>query len=235
MMILKLIQRTLLLVMLLSSRLVGAEQLPPPDVVGNAYDRDTGYFVYSEHHFCEEDQLLCTVQYRDSLGVIFAEKNLDYRKNLMSPLLVMTDYRSGVESRVPASEQENLVVDAGFDNFVRSIWDTLEAGGKAKFPFLVVGFDKPIKMKARRNSAGDCTAAELCLDIKLDSWFLGMIIDPIELSYSRAQRRLLRFSGISNIKDENGESLNVDIHYQYENGLLLVAPGGQQKNPDFNF
>ena len=179
--------------------------------------------------------MLCTVQYRDSLGVIFAEKHLDYRQNPLSPSLLMTDYRSGVESRVSTSTQENLVVDAGFDNFVRSIWDTLDAGGNAKFPFLVVGFDKPIKMKAHRSTAGDCTAAELCLEIKLDSWFLGMIIDPIELSYARAVRRLLRFSGISNIKGENGESQNVDIHYQYDNGQLLVPPDGQQKNPDFNF
>jgi hypothetical protein len=231
----KLIARILLFFMLFSSKLLVAEQLPPPTVVGNAYDRDTGNFVYSEHHFCGKEQMLCTVQYRDSLGVIFAEKTLDYRQNPMSPSLLMTDYRSGVESRVPASEQENLVVDAGFDNFVRSIWDTLDAGGNAKFPFLVVGFDKPIKMKALRSNAGDCTAAELCLDIKLDSWFLGMIIDPIELSYSRDKRRLLRFSGVSNIKDENGESLNVDIHYQYEDGLLLVVPSTQQKTPDFNF
>ena len=234
-MIYKMILRTLLFVVLFWAKLVVAEQLPPPTVVGNAYDRDTGYFVYSEHHFCGEDQMLCTVQYRDSLGVIFAEKNLDYRKNLLSPLLVMTDYRSGVESRVPASEQDNLVVDAGFDNFVRSIWDTLDAGENTKFPFLVAGFDKPIKMKALRSKAGNCTAAELCLDIKLDSWFLGMIIDPIELSYSRAEKRLLRFSGISNIKDENGESQNVDIHYQYEDLLLLVSPTAHQKDPDFNF
>lgn len=231
----KLVPLTLLFVLLFCSRLVVAEQLPPPTVVGSAYNKDTGTFVYSEHHFCGEDQMLCTVQYRDSLGVIFAEKHLDYRQNPLSPSLLMTDYRSGVESRVTASEQENLVVDAGFDNFVRSIWDTLDAGDNAKFPFLVVGFDKPINMKALRSSAGDCTAAELCLDIKLDSWFLGMIIDPIELSYSRAQRRLLRFSGISNIKDENGESLNVDIHYQYEDALPLLDPTASQKKPDFNF
>lgn len=231
----RLIAQTLLLAGLLSSILARAEHLPPGSVVGKAYDRDTGYFVYSEHHICGEDRQLCTVQYRDSFGVIFAKKDLDYRHNPITPSLVMTDYRRGEEVRVPASDQDNLVVDAGFDNYVRRIWEVLDAGDKTKFSFLVVGFDKPIKMMARRSNTDDCAAAELCLEINLDSWLLGKFIAPIELSYSRADRRLLRFSGISNIKDVNGESLHVDIHYQYDEELVLLPVQRRQKISRFSF
>ena len=231
----RLITQTLLLAGLLSSMLAGAEQLAAGSVVGKAYDRGTGYFVYSEHHICGEDRQLCTVQYRDSFGVIFAKKDLDYRHNPITPSLVMTDYRRGEEVRVPAMGQDNLVVDAGFDNYIRSIWEVLDAGDKAKFPFLIAGFDKPIKMMALRSKDDDCTATELCLEINLDSWLLGKFIAPIELSYSRAERRLLRFSGLSNIKDVNGGSLHVDIHYQYDEELVFLPPQGQQKSTHFSF
>jgi hypothetical protein len=229
------ITQALVLAVVFASTLAHAQQPTPPTVIGNAYDRDTGHFLYSEHHFCAADQMLCTVQYRDNLGEIFATKDLDYRQNPISPSLTMTDYRRDMQLRIPASEQSNVVVDAGFDNYVRSIWEDLDAGNKATFPFLVAGFDKPVKMKALRNDSNDCTSAELCLEINLDSWFLGMIIDPIELSYSRADRKLRRFSGISNIKDEDGDSLNVDIHYQYDEELLLAHRQGLQTKAEFSF
>ena len=69
-----------------------------------------------------------------------------------------------------------------------------------------------------------CPGDELCLEIALDSWFLGLLVDPIELVYSRSARQLLRFQGVSNIRGEKGESLNVDIHYQYGDEILLVGP-----------
>jgi len=215
---------TMLSVVLFLSELAAAEQLQPASAVGTAYDRDSGSFLYSEHHFCLEEDMQCTVQYRNRFGIVFAKKELDYSKSSVSPSLVMTDYHSGLKLRVPASQQENLVVDAGFDNFVRRIWDNLDAGENTKFPFLGVGFAKPLKMNAMRSNSVTCTTAELCLEISLDSWLLGMIVDPIELSYSRAERRLQRFSGTSNIKGENGEPLNVDIHYQYDETPDLLAP-----------
>jgi hypothetical protein len=46
---------------------------------------------------------------------------------------------------------------------------------------------------------------------------------------------LLRFSGISNIKDVNGESLYVDIHYQYDEELVLLPVQRRQKISRFSF
>lgn len=220
---------------LLASGLVVAEEQPGPDVIGSAYDKETGHFLYSEQHFCEGEHTECMVQYVDSAGLVFAKKYLDYRQNPLSPSLVMTDFRSGVELRVPPSQEDNLVVDAGFDNYVRSVWDSLDAGDSAKFPFLPVGFDKPLKMMALRSDPGDCKSVELCLKINLDSWILGMLVDPIELYYSRADRRLQQFSGVSNIKGENGETLSVDIHYQYGDQLPAATALMGQENPVFNF
>ena len=68
-------------------------------------------------------------------------------------------------------------------------------------------------VQSRFRTAGTC--AQVCLQIELDSWLLGMLVDPFELTYDRGSRRLLRFTGVSNLKDGEGQSQQVDIHYRY--------------------
>ena len=211
-----------------------AEEYSAPNVVGTAYDRTSGIFLYTERHFCSADRLSCKVEYRDSFGAMIAEKKLDYRLSLIGPALEIKDYRQALELSVPASEREELVIDAGFDNFVRSRWDELISGNSVQFPFLGVGFDKPINMRAIREKPANCDDDKVCLSIGLNSWLLGMLVDPIKLSYSRESRELLWFSGISNIVGESGETLSVDIHYQYESDILLVGPLDYQSPQELN-
>jgi hypothetical protein len=189
-----------------------------PQIVGSARDADSGEVVYREFHYCSSGYLLCSVEYRNTAGELIAQKELDYRSGKQNPALVMKDYRLDVERSYAYSDAEDLVVDAGFDNFVRSKWDVLAQGESVKFPFQVVGFDKPLKMLARLDEKPVCGEQELCLEILVDSWFLGMLADPISLSYSRDGRKLLRFRGLSDIKGEKGESLTVDISYEYRDG-----------------
>lgn len=212
-----------------------ADQFPIPTVVGTAYDRSSGYLLYTERHFCSAEGLLCNVEYRDSFGAMIAEKKLDYSLSLIGPALVMNDYRQDLAFTVPGSEQGDMVVDAGFDNYVRHRWDELLTGNAVRFPFFVVGFDKPLKMRANREESVQCNADELCLSVGLSSWLLGKLVDPIELSYSRDSKKLLRFSGVSNIKGEGGETLSVDIHYQYDSDILLVGPLDYRGPQTFEF
>lgn len=220
----------LLLILSVLSSVAHSVSLTPPTVLGSAYDREKGHLLYTEHHFCTQQGLQCEVEYRDSSGVLIAQKSLDYSGSPFSPALTMIDYRNKVKHSVPGTGQGDIVVDAGFDNYVRSIWDELEGGNSVRFPFLVPGFSRPLKMRADREMSRGCGQDSLCLEIRLDSWLLGMLASPIELAYSREERRLLRFSGVSNIKGGNGETLNVDIHYSYGDKLLLVGPLHYQKS-----
>lgn len=200
-------------------------------VIGSAYDRSSGNLIYREHHACDVPPIQCSVDYRDATGELIAQKRLDYSSGPYSPTLVMTDFRQDEGMSETLSGSPEWVVDAGFDNYVRSQWETLDAGEPVKFPFLVPGFEKPLKMRAQRAGNESCIAEELCLEIVLDSWLLGMLVDPITLSYSRPERRLLRFGGISNIRGVDGESLNVDILYHYGDAIpateLSAAAGAR--------
>ena len=226
---------TFVLVLFLTGAVHAVASDDTAQIVGKAFDRQSGQFVYSEHHFCSEEALRCSIVYRSDHGDLIARKDLDYSPGPYKPSLVMMDYRSAQKLSFGGTGREDLVVDAGFDNFVRGKWDNFSRGESVKFPFLVAGFDKPLNMLAEAADQQGCGESELCLKIELDSWVLGLLVDPIQLSYSRQGRRLLRFSGVSNIRAEDGGTLDVDIHYHYGDEIQLLGRLGGYKNTEVKF
>jgi hypothetical protein len=192
--------------------------------VGTAYDRSSGQLLYREHHYCEPSRSQCVVRYKDTGGELIAQKDLDYRNSTVSPALVMVDFRRDSEVRIPFIANDELVVDAGFDNFVREQWDTLSAGQTVSFQFQGVGFDSPLDMKIGAATDADCADSQLCLAVNIDSWLLSAFVDPIQLYYSRDGRELQRYSGISNLKGDRGESMDVDIFYEYQDAGPTATP-----------
>ena len=204
--------------LLLVSSAALANPTPPiapesrPDIVGEARDPDSGEIVYLEHYYCSADALKCSVFYLRPDRKLIASKELDYAPSKKAPVLTFKDYRS--ENEITIDQRDSgEVVDAGFDNFVRLQWQDLAEGAEVKFPFRMVGRDDPIGMRASREQR--CEDDKLCLEIRLDSWLLGKLIDPIELTYDRDSQRLLRFQGISNLKNDRGRSQRVEIEYRY--------------------
>lgn len=191
-----------------------ASNLPEsePDIVGEARDPDSGDTLYVERYYCSEDGLACRVFYLRPNQELIASKELDYRGNPKAPQLTFRDFRLDSEVTI-AQPDTDAVVDAGFDNFVRLQWQELAGGEAVKFPFRMVGREDPIRMRAERDAS--CEDGKLCLEIRLDSWLLGSLVDPIELTYDANTQRLLRFEGISNLKSDQGRSQKVEIRYRY--------------------
>lgn len=189
-------------------------QLPDaePDVIGEARDQQTGTTLYREQYYCSADGLACSVFYIRPNEELIASKEIDYSPNPRAPALTFRDFRLDREIRIDQSDSD-AVVDAGFDNFVRLQWRDLSNGEDVKFPFRIVDREKPIKMRASREDR--CESGKLCLEIRLDSWLLGNLVDPILLTYDENSQRLLRFQGISNLKSDAGRSQKVDIRYRY--------------------
>ncbi|GAB5453419.1 MAG: hypothetical protein Hals2KO_37470 [Halioglobus sp.] len=186
----------------------------PLFATGEAYASQSGEFLYLEMHFCREDGLLCEVQYRDGEGGVLATKFLDYQRSAVAPQVVLQVERLQEKRELLPPPDAEHVVDAGFDNYVRSQWDALLAGQRVTFRFQPMGFDRPFAMRAEvRNE--DCDALHLCLQVRVDSWLLGLVAKPLQLVYSRDSRRLLQYSGVSNLRNAEGETPEVDIRYRY--------------------
>lgn len=195
-----------------------------PDIVGEAVDPETGETLYLEHYYCTENALKCSVLYLRPNQELIASKQIDYEPSLKAPELTFRDFRTNRQLSISPPDKDT-VVDAGFDNFVRLQWQDLAAGEEVIFPFRLVNREKPLTMRASRDEKG-CADGQLCLEVRLDSWLLGALVDPIELIYDRDSQRLRRFQGISNLKSDAGRSQKVEIRYQYADEGPDSARGG---------
>lgn len=122
----------------------------------------------------------------------------------------------------PLPARAGAVIDAGFDAYVLGNWDLLAGKGDAAVPFLV-----PSRLDYLNLSLGGATAVQvdghdaLRLRMKLDAWY-GFAAPSLDIFYSMSGRRLLRFQGISNIRDEAGNSQSVRIDFPAD--LQFPAP-----------
>lgn len=104
---------------------------------------------------------------------------------------------------------ERLVVGQGFDNFIRKNFDTLTKktipltfGVMAKadvYDFLGTSRPGPVGR----------------FGIKIDSMFLRLFLDELQVDYDPATKRLMRYRGLSNIISDQGKDQQVDITYEY--------------------
>ncbi len=198
---------------LASALAASATEQPRADIVGEAQDRRSGELLYREYYVCTDEGLRCTVEYRDAAGERIAFKTLDYTAARHAPLVVFEDFRHDRQVQLQLAQADDLVVDAGFDNYVRSRWTDLSSGQTVTFRLRIVDADKPFRMRAKQ--VGDCPSEQLCLRVEVDSWLLGLVAPTIDLVYDRESQQLLRFSGVSNIRSADNKSQQVDIAYRY--------------------
>jgi hypothetical protein len=211
------------------------------ETVGSAYDLKSDELLYQETHCVSADKLAREVVYEDAKGELIARKMVDYssgattpsfvQHNLYSNELIEVALEQGAvtmavvdansnETRKTVTEQPSqdlpVVIDAGFDVFVRENWDSLVAGESYEFQFPFADRSSLIELRIRRFGCSYSTQTDQCFRLELASWLLRMVVKPIELGYDPELRRLTRFRGLSNIGDENGNGLVVDIKYDYQ-------------------
>ena len=166
------------------------------------------------------------VLYRCPDGTAFARKRVNYQPSAQAPAFEFIDARKGfVEGlrykqnkaalwfRPPGSGAEknavltapNLVADAGFNEFIKANWLKLRTGKALPLHFAV-----PTRLQAYKfnlKQTGESQFAGLpavTYQLKI-AGLLSLIADPIEVTYDKASRRLLRFQGLSNLRDDAGE------------------------------
>jgi hypothetical protein len=165
----------------------------------------------------------------------FARKELDYGSDRVAPAFAFEDARSGfaegltrdarglqVFERAGANAQRRsgmlsragaLVADAGFDEFVRTRWESLETGASADVPFLVPSRLDRVNFKVRK-------VAEATIEGEPAEVFrlsvagpLGWFLSAIDVSYRKRDRRLMRYRGITDIRDRSGDLIEAQIDF----------------------
>jgi hypothetical protein len=198
---------------------------------GDAYLAKGGTLAYRETHYLSGAERL--VVYTCPDGKPFARKTIHDGGNAQAPDFDMLDartgYREGVrgagdartiyvqrapdqaEKSAPLAMPDDGVIDAGFDTYVRRHWDALARGDTLRFKFLVpsrltfYAFDL-----ARVDDASN--AARLTVRLSLGAWY-SFLAPSIDVTYDRVTHRLLRFVGMSNVRDTKLKNLDVRIEF----------------------
>ncbi|MCS3746145.1 hypothetical protein FHY18_001706 [Xanthomonas arboricola] len=212
-----------LLLLVLGSAPLSAAAVTRVD--GDVFDADKGALRYRESHWLLDDGGRL-VLYRCPNGQAFARKQVDGGGS--SPDFSLIDgrdgYREGVRRRngvremfqqppgkperstaLPAGEDER-VIDAGFDAYLRNHWDAL-ASAPQRVDFVLPSLQRQLAFRVERV---DDSAGQRRFRISLDAWY-GAAVPSLEVRYAIASKRLLEFRGVGNLRDAQGRYPRVRI------------------------
>jgi hypothetical protein len=206
---------------------------------GYARDTETGALLYLETHEVHDagtTSELREVRYRsDAQSEPFARKTLRYGADRQRPSFEFVDQRSGFAESVErrgdafrvtsrAGREASLrigtldhgdvdVIDAGFDEFVRARWSELQRGGGLNAPFLVPSRLDAVNFRVRKVGDTRIDGAPASV-IRLSlAGPLGWLLPDIDVTYRDRDQRLLRYRGLTNIRDAGGKLLSAQIDF----------------------
>jgi len=202
---------------------------------GEARDEDNN-LVYREKHtvkFVGDRVLNSLTEYMSPDGELIATMESDYSKSVAMPTYLFVDKRTGhreglrldddkymifihepgEEEKVkPLKSTDNVFSCQGWHYYLVNNLDRLAEGN------VDINLILPSELKAygfeveQVGADGNLVNAVL----KLDNWFLRIFAPELELVYDRELRKLVRYEGISNIQDEDGDNQDVIITYSYD-------------------
>ena len=243
------IARLLPVVLMVVMAMSGVQASQTDDhVVGEAFGLKSDEFMYRETHCSREHKLASEVVYQRRDGSLIARKSLDYRSGELTPsfvqnnilanekisisydqnevsMSVKSDGKGEVEKKIQvvAGGSLPIVIDAGFDTFIRDNWDKLVSGETRGFRFPLASRSRLISLRVKPAACSYKTDVDHCFKLEPSNWFFRLLASPIELGYDSTRVRLTRYRGLSNINDENGKGMVVDIRYSYRGNPGLAC------------
>ena len=121
---------------------------------------------------------------------------------------------SGVKVHLGRTVDAGELADAGFDEFIRRQWQPLVAGQPVALDFAVPSRLESIGFTAKRVGSARVGGEDAWIFRLRLGGLLGYVVPSIDVFYGQASRRLLRFQGLSNLRNDAGESpLNARIDF----------------------
>ena len=206
-------------------------------VIGDAYTPAGDSLLYQEFHYYSADGLDHRVVYKSPTEQKIATKTIDYRYGSTTPAFLQEDIvnrelinvawvdnklfmKYSIEDKKSLEKSlavtRPLVIDAGFDNFIRDNWQALNNNERVDFYFPAPTRLSLVKLMVKKADCSYPTTVDTCFRINSSNWFIRLLLDSIELGYNSSDKRLSRFRGLGNLSDESGNGLRVDIRYRYQ-------------------
>lgn len=129
-------------------------------------------------------------------------------------LMVFQANHADAERTAGLPPEAGLVIDAGFDEYMRARWQALLDSGAQSLPLLVPSRQERMRFHVEhlRHAQIAGRAAEV-FRLKLDG-ALGWILPAIEVAYDADEHQLLRYDGLSDLRDVAGNNLSVHVEFK---------------------
>jgi hypothetical protein len=221
---------------------------------GKAWDARKTRVLYTESHwtrFAGSVPLDRTVLYRCADGTPFARKEIRYSPSALAPAFAFRDVRhdyqegllwqdgkaslwhseDGIRKSKLLPAAPNLVADAGFDEFIRSRWSALAGKERQNLNFVLPSrldsYTFSLKQGGKQLYRDE---PALAFNLGL-AGLLGLVVPDIEVWYSKDSRRLLKFKGISNIRDDAGAGqIDAVIEFPLQDAVVPSAEKTQAQS-----
>lgn len=200
---------------------------------GEARDPDNGRLLYHEEHLMRHERGAPSerlVLYRCPDRTAFARKRVDYRRSRVAPEFELVDargHREGLRregartmvwngdgpAKALAASEAPLVADAGFDEFLRERWSSLDEGKPQRLAFAVPAYGRSLNFRIAPKRISEAAKERPALqrfELRIDG-VLGRMLPAITVDYDREERILRRFLGLTNIRDASGDQVRAEI------------------------
>ena len=224
----------LFLMMLILSLKVYAETQ-----VFNSVARVDGKIAYLESHTVIYNGSLPTSSltvFFDLSGKKIGIMRSDFTPNFATPSYILRDYRyqiikglrwskENVETftrekssprfvrKFPNNSQQVRIAGPGLVFFIAANLDKLISKKIFDFQYIIPGrieaFDFYIKLIAHNSEVAE-------FEVKMNSWPMRFFSPALKLIYSIQKKRLIFYEGPSNLRDDDGKMMNVDIKFEYK-------------------
>jgi hypothetical protein len=198
-----------------------------------------GKVVYQELHQVEWKDGVpqsSVTQYLKPDGTLIAVLKNDYTQSLNAPEHEMNDIRhknvhgmrygkgqKELYSKEGSREKSKVVKESdgqgkiivggqGLHYYLVSNLEAVIEKKKLSLLFLIPGNLDAYNFYLKVMQADDKTVK---MEIEIDNWFLKLFAPKLLLEYDRPTKKLLKYKGLSNLKDESNKMMNVEITYSY--------------------
>ena len=231
--------RTMILSSLLGIATAAANAQTTSVYYGKAQD-EKGKVSYLEKHTAEFDKngdiFKAETDYTRESGEVFGKLKSDFSKSVTAPTYTFEDLRDGSSHGMSFDGQKYVLWMAGKDGkrtekeFLKDYFDkdALVVGCQGLHYYLVKNLDslrerKEVRLKYLIPGKLDYYTFILSfekedekfvnLKVKVQNLFLRAFVSSLQLKYSKEDRRLVSYSGLSNIPTDSGGIQNVQIAY----------------------
>jgi hypothetical protein len=210
-------------------------------ITGYAYARSSNTLLYTENHKVRlnGDAIIeHKTEYKDAQGNVIASKWLDYSQHRFAPAFELLDLRDGyiegaryeadkyamysrkdAEAKMEhgmAKPTATFVSDSGFDLYVRAKMPELLRGKTQQFDMAVPSVQKVLSFEAIVLEQTQLFARPAIYIKVQPATLLRLLVDSIYLTYDTETGELLRYEGLTNIRDKTGNRHDARIDFPPE-------------------